>query len=285
MAAEARKRPLGPPPATRGGSEKGNTPGACHESISDTGELLPRVPCPGLAFNPSFETALSTARFNTYRAIALNDDHAWELYRWNLGLVAAFTPLACDVEVTLRNTIHDQLTNHCGRADWWANTSLVLDDITTETLASVVERHHKKLAKGTIGPGKIVADLTLGTWVMLLSRGGSSSLGRVIDYETNLWRPALRFGFATGSVTPTGRIRRPTRDAVHGRASNFQRLRNRSAHHEPIFNGVTVAGTNHVITIPDLWDQTLELLEWMSPDLGALHRAAAQVPTVFAARP
>ena len=61
-------------------------------------------------------------------------------------------------------------------------------------LAYVVQRHHKQLAKGTIGPGKIVADLTLGTWVMLLSRSGNSSLGRVIDYETNLWRPALRFG-------------------------------------------------------------------------------------------
>jgi hypothetical protein len=45
----------------------------------------------------------------------------------------------------------------------------------------------------------------------------------------NLWRPALRLVFATGTVTAKGRPRRPTRDAVHQRASNFQRLRNRPA--------------------------------------------------------
>lgn len=118
----------------------------------------------------------------------------------------------------------------------------VLDDTTSETLAEVVRRHKKQLAKGAIGPGKVIAALMLGTWVMLLSRGGTSALGRAIDYETNLWRPALRFGFATGTFTSTGRARRPTRGAVHQRASNLQRLRNRAAHHEPIFDGIRLAG-------------------------------------------
>lgn len=228
---------------------------------------------------------MSTARLAPYRAMARDDDHAWELYRWNVLLATAFTPLACDVEVSLRNTIHDRLSAHFDRLDWWASTALSLDDITAETLGAVVQRHQRNLAKGLIGPGKVVADLMLGTWVMLLSRGGKSSLGRAIDYEANLWRPSLRFGFATGGVTPTGRIRRPARDAVHLRASNFQRLRNRSAHHEPIYAGVKIKGTNQRIALVDLWDQTLELLEWMAPDLAALHHAAPAVPEVFAARP
>lgn len=83
------------------------------------------IPCFALAFNPSFEAAVSTARLATYRAVASVDHHAWELYRWNLELAAAFTPLACDVEVALRNCIHDQLTIHFGRPDWWAATNLV----------------------------------------------------------------------------------------------------------------------------------------------------------------
>lgn len=111
----------------------------------------------------------------------------------------------------------------------------------------------------------------LGTWVMLLSRGGTSALGRVIDYETNLWRPALRFGFATRTFTPTGRARRPTRDAVHLRASNLQRLRNRAAHHEPVFSGVKAAGTNILVDPQTIWEQAVELLRWMAPDLAALH--------------
>ena len=238
-----------------------------------------------MAFNPHFEPAVSPARLGTYRAIAADDDHAWALYRWNIDLAAALTPLACDVEVALRNTIHHQLTAHLGREDWWASTELVLDDITNETLAEVVRRHKKQLAKGTIGPGKVIADLMLGTWVMLLSRGGTSALGRAIDYEANLWRPALRFGFATGTFTPTGRARRPTRDAVHLRAANLQRLRNRSAHHEPIFNGVRLSGTQTMVGLQTVWDQTVELLRWMAPELASIHEANPAVPNLLAARP
>ena len=238
-----------------------------------------------MTYNPSFEPAVSTSRLSTYRAVARDDDHAWALYRWNLALAASFTPLSCDIEVALRNTIHDQLVTHLGRPDWWASSTLVLDDITTETLATAVQRHKRQLAKGTIGPGTIIADLMLGTWVMLLSRGGTSALGRAIDYETNLWRPALRFGFATGRLTPSGRIRRPTRDAVHSRASNLQRLRNRAAHHEPILNGIRLAGRTDRIDIQTLWDQSVELLSWMNPALAELHLAQRTVPQVLAARP
>ena len=238
-----------------------------------------------MTFNRAFEPAVSTARFGTYREIARDDDHAWALYRWILDLAAAFTPLSCDIEVALRNTVHDQLAKLFRRADWWASNELVLDDITSETFSEVVRRHKKQLAKGTVGPGKIIADLMLGTWVMLLSRGGTSALGRAIDYETNLWRPALRFGFATGSFTPSGRPLRPTRDAVHQRASNLQRLRNRAAHHEPILDGIRLAGRTDRIGLLAVWQESVELLGWMAPALAAVHLAAPTVPSLLADRP
>lgn len=265
--------------------QKGNTPGACHKGISDTGELTAGYPCPSMVFNPVLERAVSAARFSTYRKAANDDNHAWALYRWNIDLVAALAPLTCDLEVTLRNTMHDRLTDYFGREDWWASTRLLLDDLTAETLAEAVKRHQKKITKGTVGAGKVVADLMLGTWVMLLSRGGTSSLGKAIDYESNLWRPALRFGFTTGSTTRTGRERRPTRDAVHSRAANFQRLRNRAAHHEPITDGIVAPGANTRIPLLDVWQQAVELLGWMSPDLASHHLAAAVLPTTLAARP
>jgi hypothetical protein len=163
-----------------------------------------RLPCPALTFNPGYEPAVSAARLATYRAISQDDDHAWALYRWNIDLAAAFTALACDIEVTLRNTIHQQMTQRFERDDWWASNDLVLDDITTETLASVVQRHKKRLAKGSIGPGKIIADLMLGTWVMLLGRGGTSALGRAIDYETNLGAQPYASGSPPGPAPVPG---------------------------------------------------------------------------------
>ena len=62
--------------------------------------------------------------------------------------------------MTLRNTIHDRLTDHFGRADWWASTSLLLDDITAEMLTEVVRKHQRKIARGICGPGKVIADTT-----------------------------------------------------------------------------------------------------------------------------
>ena len=228
---------------------------------------------------------MSTARLSTYRAVARDDDHAWDLYRWNLDLVAAFGPLASDAEIALRNTIHARLSMFFGRPDWWANPGLVLDDITTDVLTSSVKDHQRKIAKGTVGAGKVIADLMLGTWVMLLSRGGTSSLGKPIDYETNLWRPALRLGFATGTTTPTGRVRRPIREEAHSRAANLQRLRNRAAHHEPIFDGIRSPGGQQRVALGEVWTGTVELLGWIAPDLAEVHRSNPIVPRLLARRP
>ena len=106
------------------------------------------------ALQPSCRVCDLDCWLSTYRASAHDDDHAWALYRWNLGLVAAFTPLACDLEVALRNAIHEQISAHFGRPDWWADASLVLDDVTMETLSTVVRKHQRKIVKGTVGPGR-----------------------------------------------------------------------------------------------------------------------------------
>lgn len=238
-----------------------------------------------MEFNHQVEQAISIPRIDAYRRQATSDDHAWALYRWNVNLAAAVAPLAAYLEVTLRNTINDRLADHFGRPDWWASTSLLLDDVTAEMLTGVVRKHQKKIAKGTVGPGKVIADTTLGVWVHLLGRGGHSALGRAIDYETKLWRPALRFGFATGTVTASGRERRPTRADVYHRAALFQRLRNRAAHHEPILNGIQSPGSNAVVALADVWEQSIELLAWMSPDLAQLHREQSAVPKLIDRRP
>ena len=107
-----------------------------------------------MEFNHQVEQAISTPRLSTYRNQASSDEHAWALYRWNIDLAAAVAPLAADLEVTLRNTIHDRLTHRFGRADWWASTSLLLDDITAEMLTEVVRKHQRKDRQGHLRTGK-----------------------------------------------------------------------------------------------------------------------------------
>jgi hypothetical protein len=236
-------------------------------------------------FNPNIERAISAPRLARYRAKTGSDESAWALYRWNIALSTAFGPLVADLEVSLRNTIHDQLTIWYEREDWWASSSLLLDDVTSEMLTAVVRKHQKKIAKGTVPPGKVIADATLGVWINLLGRGGQSALGRSIDYETKLWRPALRFGFLSGSLTSSGRERRPKRLDVHRRALNFQKLRNRVAHHEPIFDGIRLAGVDTTKPLLEIWQESIELLGWICPDLADLHREYNALPQVHDGRP
>ncbi|MCQ3806872.1 MAG: hypothetical protein KTV16_06260 [Acidimicrobiia bacterium] len=96
-----------------------------------------------MEFNYQIEEAISAPRLNTYRSLASSDDHAWALYRWNIDLAAEVAPIAADLEVTLRNTIHDRLTDHFDRGDWWAANSLLLDDVTAKMLTDVVRKHQK----------------------------------------------------------------------------------------------------------------------------------------------
>lgn len=120
---------------------------------------------------------------------------------------------------------------------------------------------------------------------MLLGRGGHSDLGRTVDYEKNLWRPAIRFGFSTGVSDAKGRVRQPERESVHRRAMNLKKLRNRVAHHEPIFPGIAESGTGNYVALEEVWDQSVELLGWMSPELAQIHRTDQRLSSQFARRP
>ena len=129
---------------------------AC-SALAAPGNYSQRIMCVAV-FNPSFESAISTTRLSTYRRVTRSDDHAWALYRWNLDLVAGFGPLASDTEVALRNTIHDQLSTHFGRPDWWASPALILDDTTTDVLT----RRERPSTQGNCSGGSTTLRARLG---------------------------------------------------------------------------------------------------------------------------
>lgn len=232
-------------------------------------------------------SVVSPERFRTYQAATATDVEAWALYEWNRAASATLAPLVGDLEIALRNTIHNRLSARYGRADWWAEPSLRLDDVTASMIVKALktDRNARKLAKGQIHAGKIVAEVTLGAWVRMLGTGGTTDLGRPVDYEGRLWRPVLRGGFAKPGLNANGKQRRPQRREVHDRAQLLHRLRNRCAHHEPIFAGVLQPGTKTRVPLRDVVDASLELLGWMSPQLEAHHRDAGTVHAMITATP
>lgn len=160
--------------------------------------------------------AFSPARMEPYLKHCNGDvAKAFRLYAWNVEVSAALSgPLGC-LEVVLRNALHEQLVTLSGRSDWWRDHRIDLHGIAKGLLAEAAAKLSKrgKLAV----PDAMVAELHFGFWVALLGKGR--------NYETTLWRPALRHAFPNYSG---GR-----RD-LHWRLDSMRFLRNRIAHAEPI---------------------------------------------------
>jgi hypothetical protein len=173
----------------------------------------------------ALSTSLSPERLATYlRATQGDMDGALALHVRNAALGSAFFGPLQALEVALRNAMHRELSAAYG-THWWAAPGLVLDWRAGQTLADTqaeLTKHRKT------GVADVVGALSFGFWVALLTRGGpiSRTATRTADYEAALWRPALRKAF------PHARL---NRKSAHQTLDDLRRLRNRIAHHEPIF--------------------------------------------------
>lgn len=159
--------------------------------------------------------SVSSARLRRYLAFARGDTtQALRLYMWNTALSEALYGPLQGLEITLRNKIHQCLSEALGTC-WYDARGLGLHH---------AHQDHIGRAKQALGsqrkplePDRLVAELGFGFWVGLFGP----------KYETNFWRPYLRRLF----------INKPApflRKQAHAALDEIRLLRNRVAHHEPI---------------------------------------------------
>jgi abortive infection bacteriophage resistance protein len=163
----------------------------------------------------ALEHTLSASRLRPYLGKSSNDKgKALELYVWNTQVSEAlFNPLR-GLEVAMRNSIDVQLTAEYGES-WYEKESLFLSD-QVEKIKKVKQQFDKKRE---LTKPDIVAGLSFGFWVDIL-------------YHTmydELWRKSLCKAFPN---RPQGTMRKH----VGSKVENLRQLRNRIAHHEPIFS-------------------------------------------------
>jgi hypothetical protein len=197
----------------------------------------------------SMGAMLSAARLGPYLAWHSGDlEAAWRTYSWNIQVCRAFYPLLHFAEIALRNAVHHELGSVFGRPDWWSAGLLTVHG------NRLVEQAHEKArqTKPTPSTDDIVATLTLGFWVSLVSSA----------YDRRLWVRGLYRAF------PHYRGRR---DALHTDLRNVLELRNRVMHHEPIYRRDLAA--DH--------DTIYRLYAWLSIDLAARVRPLDQVPNLL----
>jgi hypothetical protein len=201
---------------------------------------------------------LSQVRLESYRHEADSDLDMLTNYFWNIDLAESLVPSLHAVELAVRNSIHATLTAHFDDELWFYKPG-VLGWGQIGQLANALENLSRKRAEPT--PGRIVAALTFGFWVALLSG----------NYERDLWQPdgfrLLHQAFPHASPA--------SRKQVHTRLNRLRELRNRVFHHEEVW---------HLSHLPVLYDEIYETIGWISPVLQQAIRSVDNFPAVIAGR-
>ena len=184
---------------------------------------------------------------STYvRAVPRQDkEEAIRLYIWNIALSSAFYGMLQILEVTLRNAMHGQLAANYGPA-WYDNQLVGLDDggTTDSRYEDAVDAHGRPTYITRSNRGwTVFRFLGLSSWTW----GRIAELNRRANYEMTLWRPVLHHAFP--------HARSLTRKQAHAALDRLRTLRNRIAHHEPIF------AREHTVD----YDLILEVTGWISP--------------------
>ena len=142
----------------------------------------------------------------------------------------------------------------------------MLNDRTARRDRLVVAKTEAARTGQAPGPPRIVAALSFGFWVSLLGPGGRiDPTGRRANYEMTLWRPALRRVFLHRSPL--------TRKQAHRPLDGLRKLRNRIAHHEPIFARNLLEDHRSI----------LEVTGWISPEVRKWIESHSRVAALLAA--
>ncbi|MFW8566743.1 Abi family protein [Orrella sp. 11846] len=239
--------------------------------------------------------ALSHARLSNYRSFfdTVDDSQALGFHQWNDDLSAVFFRTISLLEITLRNQFHRALSSRYGiigrhgSKDWYAHVAL-----NSHSRSKITDITHYRRGKQILprvpapSPDDVVSKLTFGFWSHLL------------ELQTDVHQEPVNWGSILVDVLPGHRQQQATywakskhRDALFARLDLCNKLRNRIAHHEPIWklgplmsenrprHGVPQlvqapapsTPTEALLRLRLLYDRVIELLTWLSPDIAAQH--------------
>jgi len=198
---------------------------------------------------------LSTPRMATYLAATAGDvSEAVDLYRWNLDSATSLFESIHYLEVAVRNRVDEALVRLAGPgADWVdAPATVPLNPGTRQSVQRA--RDHALRERHDVTHGHVIAELTFGFWPYLFAG----------DDNRTLWQPALKNAFPGVA-----------RATLHDELKAVSRLRNRIAHHEPIF----------ALDLAAEYARVLGAAEHVEPRLGWWIDSTSRVESVQRRRP
>lgn len=165
----------------------------------------------------------SAERMDTYvRSAQSTDCDAIDLYVWNGRISKALLEDIAHVEVLLRNFMSVRLTKACGHDDWYKDDARFrFNSSRTKRFENSIDEIERQIrhAGQPVTPGRVIADMSLGSWCFLLSS----------RLEQTVWK-ALRDPMNGGM--PNYRLRK--RAVFESHVKMMRELRNRLSHQEHI---------------------------------------------------
>jgi hypothetical protein len=207
------------------------------------------------------EAVLSKPRLATYLRATSGDRHlAMQLYCWNAEISAALYFMVQFCEVAVRNGAVDALERTFGE-NWHLNRGFY------RTLPRLHERYQPSDDIATCASrlptaGKVVADLKFAFWQYLFVKG----------QDERMWNTQMAIAFPDRDPSlSVGQARAQ----MHGDIEKVRFLRNRIAHHEPIFSR----------RLDEDRDRIQKLVTWRRAGTGAWLASVQTVTNLLDRRP
>lgn len=185
-------------------------------------------------------TAVSSQRFESYRSRTSDDIETFTKCLWNISVCESFYPSLQNLEIGLRNAIHNALTFSYRTSLWFKQSFLC--EMCREDIENA-EKDLKNKGKDHNDSGRIIAELKFGFWARLFNK----------HYQQTLWNNKT---FLI-RVFPNAEARQRIRTNLAVQIDSIRRFRNRVFHHERILGD----------KIEDIHNNIIEILGWINPIL------------------
>jgi Abi-like protein len=210
-----------------------------------------------------YEQFFSQPRMARYLTAAKGDLLlAKRMYRANIAISAAFSPLLSAFEVCLRNQLNQQLALHFGRRDWiLRETAGFMSDASlgpAHRMREDITRAERKLRfeRRAASGANVLAEQTLGFWVSL--------------FEPSHYRLLRGIPIQAFANMPTRHGRSEVFNALH----TIRKFRNRVYHNEPVCFD---SGKFDLKLVCAVLKNLQELSIWIDPRFGSWMVGISQV--------
>lgn len=182
----------------------------------------------------------SAPRFQTYLQAKAHDvDGALELYEWNLKVSSTLIIPLQVLEVSIRNGVADAIETVHG-SNWGFSRGFLLS-LPDPRRSYSPRKELDQLRQRLPTTGKIIADMKLMFWQKMFTAG----------HDNAIWNSHFRTSFP--GTDPHKTIQQ-LRVEAYAELDAIRKLRNRIAHHEPIF----------ARNIADEYARILKVIAWRS---------------------